>query len=184
MIFVARGRGSNVPARADASKNPVERMHHQLFREESLAYAWVSSMSAWPDFMRLETVPDERDDSPVNLPRKNGDLPRKKWGALDLGQRLRASARDAHPLREPAREQLRGLRHHLRENFSRGPLLGQQPGRLPRSVHQELVSSRLFDRVLEVADQRALRTHRQRLQALALPGLDERVGDVPHRLAA
>src|SRR5438093_11756388 len=85
MIFVARGRGSNVPARADASKNPVERMHHQLFREESLAYAWVSSMSAWPDFMRLETVPDERDDNQVNLPRKNGNLPRKKWGALDLG---------------------------------------------------------------------------------------------------
>src|SRR5258706_10952922 len=52
MIFAGRG-SSNVPASADANRRAVDRMHHQLFREESLAYALVSRVSAWLDFMEL-----------------------------------------------------------------------------------------------------------------------------------
>src|SRR5262249_6382544 len=44
--------------------------------------------------------------------------------------RKRSSIRHAHARREPAREQLRGLGHHLREDLRRRPLLRQQTGRL------------------------------------------------------
>src|SRR3990172_9155247 len=89
-----------------------------------------------------------------------------------------------HAALEALGQDLRRAADHVGEDVLRGARLVQHAGDLAGGVHQQLEAVSLAGARHDLAGDDALHAHRQRVELLALPVLDERVVDIAHGLAA